>query len=117
MARKSLTETLIFEAPIIGPRVYLSKSSSGFLETFDRKKLDAELTAFLAPNTIAAVAQMFTDSREIGESHIDRTTSWFTIRGYLGRIKGMAHHLVPQPVAIAFWAHVNQIKLDQPESN
>jgi hypothetical protein len=106
-----MSETVIFERPIVGPKVYLSKSTSGWPETFERKKSDAALTAFLAPNKSEDVVKMFIASREIGESNTERTTSWFTIRGYLGRIRGIAHYLVPHAVAIAFWGQVEQAKL------
>jgi hypothetical protein len=99
-------ESLIFAAPIIGPKVYIVKGSSGWPETFDRKKLDAELVAFLAPLDLADVVSTFLLSRELAEKPKDRLIAWHTVLGHIARTLGINYGLVPHTVGIAFWAHV-----------
>lgn len=106
MMANETKENVTYNSPTITPKVYLSKTSAGWPETFDRKKVDAELAAFLAPLDVDEVVEMFIESRALGEKHADRIIAWHTIIGYLSRTMSVRFDLVPHTVGIAFWGHV-----------
>lgn len=106
MMANEIKETVTYNAPVIAPKVYIVKTSAHWPETFDRKKVDAELVEFLKPLDVAEVVTMFIENRALGEKHADRIIAWHTIVGYLARTMSIRHDLVPHTVGVAFWAHV-----------
>ncbi len=108
-------ENVVFNQPTITPKAYISKSSAGWPETFDRKKADAELVKFVAPANVHELVELFIAQRELGEKHADRIIAWHTILGFLGRTMSVRFDFVPQLAAIAFWGHV--VLAQQQEGN
>lgn len=89
-----------FTRPVIGPRDYLAIGSSGWGETFNRKKADEALRAYLAPHGVAPLVLGFL-ARMSG-----RVTEWGDVLGYLREIAGREDE-PPTEAAVAFWATVN----------
>jgi len=95
---------LVFLAPVIGPKVYMARGPSGWVETFLRPKLDAELATFAVPLEVDEIVDMFVATRDLAEKPVP--IDWFSIIGFLGRTMNCSPLAVPHTVGIAFWAHV-----------
>lgn len=93
-----------FLAPTVTNRFYIAKGPSGWVETFDKRKLDQELKAFVHPIALGTLIDMFQATRKLNEAN--GPTDWFTVTGFLSRMKTCHPRDVPHTVAIAFWGHV-----------
>jgi hypothetical protein len=102
MTKRVSKERLFFDKPRVTPHAYTTRGPSGWPETFPRKKLDAELAAFLGRAPLAAVVDMFILQRSLSE----KPTTWETVQGFLGRLLEIPHHEVPTEVALAMWGQV-----------
>lgn len=102
MTKRAKEPAIYFERPTVTARVYSAKGPSGWLETFPRKELDRQLTAFLGAAPVDAVVAMFIAQRELS----DRITTWETVVGFLGRLLDVHPFSVPPEVGLAFWGHV-----------
>lgn len=104
MSTGKIKDSLVFMAPMVGPKVYLSRGSSGWPETFERKHADAALADFLGGLAVTDLVEVFVTRRAL-EPELKPIT-WFTVTGFLGRTLEVSPLEVPQTAAIAFWAHV-----------
>lgn len=93
-----------FTAPIIGPKVYVTKGPSGWPETFNRELADRELTKFVEPLDLAELIDTFVLQRTIAEE--DSTLTWPHVTHFLARMMSVPLKLVPPIVGVAFWAKV-----------
>lgn len=93
-----------FLAPTVTNRFYIAKGPSGWVETFDKRKLDQELKAFIAPADLGTLINMFQTARKLNEAK--GPTDWFTVTGFLARMKTCHPRDIPHTVAIAFWGNV-----------
>lgn len=99
-----LSKDLAFSVPTVAARVYMTKGPSGWMETFKRIELDAELAAFLKPVGISEVVELFVLAREVADK--PEPTNWHTVIGFLARTMNVSPKLVPHRVGIAFWGQV-----------
>lgn len=104
MSAVRIVEEFSFGPPTITPRVYLAAGPSGWPETFQRKRADAELVAFLQPLPLEDVVQAFVDGHALAAKQ--EALGWHTMIGHLGRLMEIHPRKVPPAVAVAFWAHV-----------
>lgn len=93
-----------FLAPTVTSRHYIAKGPSGWIETFPKQKLDQELKAFVYPVALETLIEMFQATRKLNEAA--GPTDWYTVTGFLSRMKTCHPRDVPHTVAIAFWGHV-----------
>lgn len=93
-----------FTTPVVTPRHYIARGPSGWPETYPRVALDKELQAFAGAIGITALIDLFRTQRELSEN--PKSTDWFTIVGFLGRMFQLHPKQIPHTVAICFWAHV-----------
>jgi hypothetical protein len=98
---------LYFDRPTVTARLYTARGPSGWLETFDRRKLDAALMGFLGAAPIEDAVEAFILQRELSEDK--RPTTWHTVIGFLGRLREMSPVQVPADVGLAFWGRVELI--------
>jgi len=92
--------TVVFGRPTIGPKVYITQGPSGWPEQIDRKKADAQLTAFLHPLDVdEQVAGFVMELSLKGE-----TDTWGDVVTYLSEITEHAPSAIPEIVGVAFWA-------------
>lgn len=95
---------LWFERPTVTARLYTAKGPSGWLETFPRRKLDAELARFLGAAPIGLAVETFILQRETADgSHV---ANWQTVIGFLARLVEISPLAVPPEVGLAFWGQV-----------
>lgn len=99
-----LSDQVSFSCPTITPKHYMVKGPSGWPETFERKKLDAELAVFLSPVPPKEMADVFLQSRALLDK--PEPATWFTVIGFLGRTLGVSPRAIPGTVSIAFWAAI-----------
>jgi hypothetical protein len=104
MAAARVVEEFSFGPPTITPRIYLASGPSGWPETFERKRTDAELVAFLLPVPVEDVVHAFVDGHMLAAKQ--DAIGWHTIIGHLGRLMEVHPRKVPPGAAVAFWAHV-----------
>lgn len=91
-----------FGQPVVGPKVYVTKGPSGWIETFKRGPSDAALKAFMAPVEIAVLVDMFVVGRDLANAE----TNWHTIVGFIARMLNITPRAVPAEVGVAFWGHI-----------
>ena len=108
MTMTTTVESVSFSKPTIAPKHYIVKGPSGWVETFDRKALDAELKTFMKTVAVNELIDVFVTARELADKQ-DPVT-WHTIVGFLGRSTGHSPLAIPPGVGIAFWAHVELFK-------
>lgn len=102
MMTMSTDDGVTFEQPKIGPRAYIAKGPSGWIETFPRAAADKALEVFVMPLDLDELVSLFLTARELNKTPID----WFTIIGFLGRTMQCSPRSVPHDVGVAFWARV-----------
>jgi hypothetical protein len=93
-----------FGPPSIGPRAYVVKGPSGWVEAFAKTASDTALRVFLNPLPVDEAVMLFVTQRELSENKT--ATEWFTIVGFLGRTMKMTPKAVPHAAAVSFWAAV-----------
>ncbi len=99
-----------FTRPKLGPKVYLSRGTSGHTETFDRTSSDRELEMYLGGKAKLLLAiesflrKMLLDRRIEG---------WSEVLEYLAERSGLEDSdLVPLNIAVAFWAKCDETRLN-----
>ncbi len=92
-----------FNRPVVGPKVYLSRGSSGHAETFKRTEADFELQVLLGKVTILIAVDGFLRKMKLAR----RIEEWCDVLGYLGDVAKISPDLVPLHAAVSFWAHVS----------
>lgn len=107
------SDRVSFSCPVISPKHYIVKGPSGWVETFARAKLDAELKAFVFPVAPHELAELFVAQRELSLNKEPPT--WFTITNYLARTKSISPHSIPATVGVAFWAAIEIAKRERVE--
>ena len=95
---------LYFERPIVTARLYSAKGPSGWLETFQRRKLDLELERFLGAAPVELAVETFILQRETAGD--GKGIDWHTVIGFLARLVEVSPFAVPPEVALAFWGQV-----------
>lgn len=108
MVMTAPSDDIQFSCPVIAPKVYIVTGPSGWTETFQRAKLDAELVQFLSPAPVADMVEVFINMRAAADK--PEAVGWFTIVGFLGRTLGQSPRSIPPTVGIAFWAHIEIAK-------
>ena len=97
---------MTFTRPVVGPKVYLSRGTSGHAETFPRSLADHELATYLGHIKIALAVDGF-----IRKMLLDRKAEkWGDVLDYLAGLTTLEADLIPIDVAVAFWAHVDQAR-------
>jgi hypothetical protein len=91
-----------FTRPTLGPHHYVTSTSSGWAEMFDRKLADVALVGVIGDRPLVTLIEGFAD-RMTGQ-----VVTWGDVVEYLREIGGLATDPedFPAPAAVAFWAHV-----------
>lgn len=86
--------------------MYLIESTNGWTETVDRKAANAALAKYLEPLVVGEVLHEFQTAIYLeGEA-----ATWEDVVGFLGKITNCSAKLVPDTVAIAFWAQFTMME-------
>lgn len=88
-----------YHNPTVGPRLYMARGSSGWVESFQRSDADKQLAAYLGHVTLKIAVDGF-------RSRLKRTQhscDWHEILDYLSHITSKSANLVPDVVGVAFW--------------
>jgi hypothetical protein len=94
---------MTFTRPVVGPKVYLSRGTSGQAETFKRCEADTDLKLFLGSVTSHLAIDGFI-RKMLLERKIE---TWTDVLDYLaGLVKVDVEH-VPLEAAVSFWAQVD----------
>jgi len=102
---------MTFTRPVVGPKVYLSRGTSGHAETFLRCSADHELETYLGHIKIPLAVDGF-----IRKMLLDRKAErWDDVIAYLAGLIGIEGtdidtEIIPIDVAVSFWAHVDQAR-------
>lgn len=97
---------MTFTRPVVGPKVYLSRGTSGHAETFQRSSSDRELEMYLGKIKIALAVDGF-----IRKMLLDRRAEkWSDVLDYLAGLTKLDVDIIPINVAVSFWAHVDQAR-------
>lgn len=101
--------SLEFTRPIIGPKVYMVKDPSGWVGTYKRAALDAELIEFCEPTSIGVLVDAFLTTRSLAEPDAKgkvAPATWFTVKFFLARHLDVPVDTLPITVVIGFWGRV-----------
>jgi hypothetical protein len=94
---------MTFTRPVVGPKVYLSRGTSGHAETFKRHEADAGLALLLGQITCPLAIDGFVRKMLLER----RAEKWIDVLDYLaGLVKIDVEH-IPLDAAISFWAQVD----------
>lgn len=93
---------VIFNAPVIGPRVYVSEGGGGWSETFPRKEADQALLKILGAIPLALAVEGI-----VRKQKAEKTPFAFKfISAYLAELCRLPEDSFPPNVIVAFWAAV-----------
>jgi len=99
--------SVAFDRPVIGPRGYLAKGPSGWLEIFPRKVADKALAEFVAPLDLGEVLETFATSMKLTYANgRKREENWKDVTSYLGALTQQDPKRIPEIVGVAFWAQL-----------
>lgn len=106
MAETMWNRRLSFKQPVIGNGQYLAPSSSGWMESFDKKACDEALASFIGEMPLDELADNFIEGQRVRNVKQKRKeTQWTDVTRYLARIFDIDADSIPIDVAIAFWAY------------
>jgi hypothetical protein len=93
---------VVFQKPVIGPKVYLARGPSGQIETFKREASDRNLELALGKVPLKTALEGF-----IRKKLRDKTKdTWEDVTGYLSALTHIPISLLQIDIVISFWAHV-----------
>ncbi len=98
---------VIYTRPALGPRAYVSKTNSGWTESFPRDKADKAIREFLSPVDVGEIAKNFVDGFRltlIERPH--RSVLWDDVVSYLAGVKSCSKDMITGLIGIGFWAVV-----------
>jgi hypothetical protein len=98
-----ISRRLSFQKPTVGAKHYLSIGASGWVETFPRKRVDAELKSYVGQLSICQLVDNFIEQMALADRKYE---TWSDVTGYLSRVFNVKADAVPMGVGIAFWGQV-----------
>ena len=91
-----------FHHPTIGPKAYMARGTSGWVEMFKRKQADQALASILGDHPLLVVVEGFRAQLKLTTNKLD----WSAIVGYLSWLLGVTEKHIPDEAAVAFWCQV-----------
>lgn len=93
-----------FKNPIAGPNSFVVTGSSGWPESFNRKKAEQAMHDLLSPHgEVDALLDLFALDHEVQADGKKKSIEWHHVLAFLARITGLHVQLISVPGAIAFW--------------
>ncbi len=91
--------SVTFRRPTIGPKAYLVRGPSGWVEAFPREPSDRALTALLGTMPLQTALDGFLTRQTLTRDQME----WEMIRSYLAEICHHPRDLIPDAAGVAFW--------------
>lgn len=99
-----------YHGPMVGPKFYTARGTSGWVEAFPRDLADRDLQTVLGSISIVIAVDGFRAQRKLGGK---RPIDWTWIIEYLASLTKTSSSLITDGAAVSFWCHIILAERDE----